>query len=92
MLTLLGAWWDFLLGQSEEFDAALEAKLRTNKANVIVEREKFVVVPSSVGLKGILPCFGAGEGVTKFLFLAPEGVSEEDSESNVVNEFNSFLI
>ena len=36
---LLGAWWDLLLGRSEECDAELEAKLRTNKADMIVESD-----------------------------------------------------
>ena len=36
---LVGSWWDLLLGRIEEWDAALEAKARANKAHVIVERE-----------------------------------------------------
>ena len=50
MLMLLGAWWDLLLGQSEECDVRLEAKLRTNKDDVIVECE-------GVNFEGLLPCF-----------------------------------
>ena len=52
--------------------------------------------------EGLLTCFEEEEGVTKFLFLVPEGlnaVSEglyevlvEESELKVSEEFNSFLI
>ena len=79
MINFLGAWWDLLLGQSEECDAPLEAKLRTNKTDVIVECEAFVAVLYGI----LLPCFRTREGVTKFLVLDLEGVSEEDSEWNV---------
>ena len=65
---LLGAWWDLLLGRSEEFDSALEAKLRTTKADVITECEGFVSVLSAFVLEGLLSCFEVGEEVTKFLF------------------------
>ena len=92
MIMLLDACWGLLLGRSEECDAALEDKFRTNKADAIVEREEFVVVPHAVGLEGFLPCFGTREGVATLLLLVPEGVSEECSESSVANELNFFLI
>ena len=66
---LLVAWWDLLLGRSEDFDASLEAKLWTNKYDVIVEWE-------GVTFECLLPCLEEGEGVTKFFFLVSEGLNE----------------
>ena len=75
---LLGVWWDLLLGRSEEWDAALEAKVRAKKDDVVV---------ACLGLtfEGLLPYFEEVEGVTKLLFLVSEGLCE-------VSELNSFLI
>ena len=75
---LLGAWWDLLLSESEECDVALEAKLRTKKADVIVECE-------GITFEGLLPCFEEREGVTKLLFLVSEGLHK-------ISELKSFLI
>ena len=52
--------------------------MRTNKADVVTECK-------GVTFEGLHPCFEEGEGVTKFLFLVPEGLHE-------VSEFNSFFI
>ena len=59
--------------------------MRVNKADVIVEHEVLFVVPSVVRLEGLLPCFGTGEGATKFLVLVPECSDE-------ISEFNSFFV
>ena len=85
MLVLLGARWYLLLGQSEEWDVALEAKLSINKSDVIVEREESFVVQSVVRLEGVLPCFGTEEEVTNFHLLVTESLDQ-------ISEFNSFFI
>ena len=64
----LGTWRDLLLGQIEECYAELEAKVRSNKANVIAQWEE--------------GCLEAGGGVTKFLFLVPEDLDEVSVEES----------
>ena len=71
----LGTWWDIMLGRSEEHDEWLEAKVRANKADMIIECEE-------VTFEGLLPCFDAAEGVTKFPFLVPEGLDEFSVEQS----------
>ena len=85
---LLGVWWDLLSGRSEEYDASLEVKLRTNKSDVIVECEE-------VTFEGRLLYFEAEEGVTKFLLLVVEGLDEvsvEEPEWKVSKDLNYVLI
>ena len=48
-----------------------------------------------MNFEGLLPCFEAGEVVTKFLLLVLEGLDEvsvEEWEWKVAEEFSSFLI
>ena len=71
---LVGAWRVFLLCLNYECDSSLEAKLRTNKADVTVKNKNLFVALSKVGLEGLLSCSEAGEGVTKFLLLVLGGV------------------
>ena len=53
MLMLLGTWWELLLGRSEEWDIALEVKVRANEDDVVVECE-------GVNYAGPLPCDDEG--------------------------------
>ena len=74
MLILLGTWWDLLLGRSKECDAALEAKLRINKADAIVECEE-----ENFQVEGFNPSLDGGEGVIRLFleiipFLSVEGL------------------
>ena len=55
MIILLGAWWDLHLCRIGECGAALEAKVRANKTDVIVDSEELFAVPSVVRLEGLLP-------------------------------------
>ena len=64
------------MGLEDEYDASSQAKFRTNEADVIIEFEELGAVLSSFGIKGLLPCFEAGEGVMKFLLLVLEGLDE----------------
>ena len=66
---MLCAWWDLLLGRKDEFDAALEVKLSTNKSDVVAECGGLAVVACAVVLEGILPFFCAGEKAEKFFLL-----------------------
>ena len=67
MLMLVGAWRVLLLGTKDECDALLEAKFRTNNADVTIESEELDTVRNSVP-------FREGEGVTKFLLVLLEGM------------------
>ena len=71
---LLGAWWDLLLGRSEEFDEALEDNVRANKADSIVWCEE-----ANFQVEDFNPSLDGGEGVTRLLleiipFLGVEGL------------------
>ena len=64
---LLGAWWGLILGLNNECDAALEAKLRTNKDYVNIDSEEFDEFQPAVP-------FRACKGVTNFLLVSLESV------------------
>ena len=73
MIMLLGSWWDLLLGRSEECDAALEAKSRTNNADAIVQCEEV-----TFELEGFNFSLDRGEGLIRLFieiksFLDVEG-------------------
>ena len=67
---LLGAWLDLLLGRSEVWDAALEAKVKATKADVTLECEECEEVIFEADMFD--SSFNTGEGVASFvLALVP---------------------
>ena len=73
MLIFLGARWDLLLGRSEACDSALEAKVKSTKADATLEYEE-----ATFEVEGVDSSFDGVEGVIKLLLAIIPFLGVED--------------